>query len=121
MVKRSTPPTGFWTVRLIDQWSRDGRNAVPGSDPDKSNAISYMLRQGMLRRYKTVTDIREVTISELDETNPAVRLILEKCALELDPLPLRCPSCSARSAIDACSCGECGTVFVPAEEIPEAG
>ena len=121
MVKRSTPPTGFWTVRLIDQWSRDGRNAVPGSDPDKSNAISYMLRRGMLRRYKTVTDIREVTISELDETNPAVKSILEKCGLEPEALPLRCPSCSARSAIDSCTCAECGTVFVPAEEIADAG
>ena len=80
-----------------------------------------MLRQGMLRRYKTVTDIREVTISELDETNPAVKSILEKCGLEPEALPLRCPSCSTRSAIDSCSCAECGTVFVPAEEIPEAG
>src|SRR6478672_4429127 len=67
MMKRAMPPTGFWTIKLIDQWSRDGRNCVPGSDPDKSNAISHMLRDGMLRRYKTVTDIREVTISELDE------------------------------------------------------
>jgi hypothetical protein len=28
MMKRATPPTGFWTIKLIDQWSRDNRNGV---------------------------------------------------------------------------------------------
>ena len=108
MMKRTTPPTGFWTIRLIDQWARDNRNGVPGSDPDKSNAISYMLRNGLMRRYKTVTDVREVTISELDETNPAVRDLIVAVGLELNPLPLRCPACNECSAVDAGACPCCG-------------
>jgi hypothetical protein len=80
-----------------------------------------MLRQGMLRRYKTVTDIREVTISELDETNTAVRSILEKCGLDPEDLPLRCASCCARNAIEACVCAECGAAFSAREEIADAG
>jgi len=108
MVKSNVPPTGFWTVKLIDQWSRDNRNAVPGSDPDKSNAISYMLRNGLLRRYKTVTDVREVTISELDETHDDVRRCLLEAGLALDPLPLRCGRCCARVAIEAAVCDACG-------------
>ena len=108
MMKRCLPPTGFWTVRLIDQWSRDSRNGVPGSDPDKSNAISYMIRNGLMRRYKTVTDVREVTISELDETHPLVESFIVHAGLELDPAPLRCPACNERNPRDiACCCG-CG-------------
>ncbi len=111
MMKRATPPTGFWTIKLIDQWTRDGRNGVPGSDPDKSNAISHMLREGMLRRYKTVTDIREVTISELNEANASVLAILETAGIAPEPLPLRCGACTARNAIDVLVCIECGAAF----------
>ncbi len=112
MMKRTTPPTGFWTIKLIDQWARDHRNGVPGSDPDKSNAISYMLRNGLMRRYKTVTDIREVTISELDETHPAVLGLLMTMGLELNPLPVRCAACNECCAADAGVCGCCGAVVM---------
>lgn len=119
MVKASVPPTGFWTVKLIDQWSRDTRNGVPGSDPDKSNAISYMLRNGLLRRYKTVTEIREVTISELDETHGLVRQFIGKAGLEFEPLPLRCRACCARNAAGASACAGCGALLVGSAEVPE--
>jgi len=112
MMKRTTPPTGFWTIKLIDQWARDNRNGVPGSDPDKSNAISYMLRNGLMRRYKTVTDVREVTISELDETNPAVRDLIVAVGLDLNPLPARCPACNECAAVDAGSCSCCGAAII---------
>ena len=115
MMKRATPPTGFWTIKLIDQWARDSRNSVPGNDPDKSNAISYMLRNGLMRRYKTVTDVREVTISELDETNEMVRRYVVSAGLELDPLPRRCLGCSQRNEAAAAYCVECGGPLVHAE------
>jgi uncharacterized LabA/DUF88 family protein len=108
MIKRCLPPTGFWTIRLIDQWSRDNRNSVPGSDPDKSNAISYMLRNGLMRRYKTVTDVREVTISELNETHPLVRRFLASAGLQAEELPLRCGACACRNAEGQLVCCECG-------------
>jgi hypothetical protein len=111
MMKRSVPPTGFWTIKLIDQWARDSRNGVPGSDPDKSNAISYMLRNGLMRRYKTVTDVREVTISELDEMHPEVRRFIVTSGLELEELPMRCLGCNTRNQPDAMLCCECGTTF----------
>ncbi|HXK33281.1 MAG TPA: NYN domain-containing protein [Dehalococcoidia bacterium] len=116
MMKRTVPPTGFWTIRLIDQWARDSRNGVPGSDPDKSNAISYMLRNGLMRRYKTVTDVREVTISELDETHPMVRQFILSAGLQLDPLPRRCSACNARGSADAERCSECGAEFAAAAQ-----
>jgi uncharacterized LabA/DUF88 family protein len=108
MLKRCVPPTGFWTIKLIDQWSRDSRNGVPGSDPDKSNAISFMLRNGLMRRYKTVTDVREVTISEIDETHPMVRQFIIAAGLELDPEPLRCGECACRNALGQLVCCNCG-------------
>jgi uncharacterized LabA/DUF88 family protein len=108
MMKRATPPTGFWTIKLIDQWSRDSRNSVPGNDPDKSNAISYMLKNGLMRRYKTVTDVREVTISELDETHPMVRQFLLNAGLDLDPAPRRCLECQVRNAAEVPVCVACG-------------
>lgn len=113
MMKGCVPPTGFWTIKLIDQWSRDSRNGVPGSDPDKSNAISYMLRNGLMRRYKTVTEVREVTISELDETHEMVRRVLVTAGMQLDPLPLRCRSCCARNPADADLCVECEMPLEP--------
>ena len=115
MMKRFAPPTGFWTIKLIDQWSRDSRNSVPGSDPDKSNAISYMLRNGLMRRYRTVTDIREVTISELDETHPMVRQFIVNAGLELDPMPLRCCECQSRNAAGATVCAGCGAALTTPE------
>ncbi len=121
MMKRATPPTGFWTIKLIDQWSRDTRNSVPGNDPDKSNAISYMLKNGLMRRYKTVTDIREVTISELDETHPLVRQFIVGAGLDLDPLPARCLECQTRNT-EAALCSECGAPLSNGHEtIPETG
>jgi uncharacterized LabA/DUF88 family protein len=111
MIKRCLPPTGFWTIKLIDQWSRDSRNGVPGSDPDKSNAISYMLRNGLMRRYKTVTDVREVTISELDETHPMVRQFLTSAGVQPDELPLRCGACACRNAEGQLVCCECGATI----------
>lgn len=111
MMKRNVPPTGFWTIKLIDQWARDSRNCVPGNDPDKSNAISYMLRNGLMRRYKTVTDVREVTISEIDECHPAVREVIVTSGLELELLPARCLGCAARNSADANECVECGSPF----------
>lgn len=91
-------------------------SGVPGTDPDKSNAISYMLRNGLLRRYKTVTDIREVTISELDETNDAVRGYVIAAGFELDPLPVRCARCCVRNEIDVVICVGCGCAFEMAED-----
>jgi uncharacterized LabA/DUF88 family protein len=120
MVKSNLPPTGFWTVKLIDQWSRDNRNGVPGSDPDKSNAISYMLRNGLLRRYKTVTDVREVTISELDETHELVSACLTAAGLEHDDLPLRCGSCCARNPADAGTCVGCGCAIEHRPHVADA-
>ena len=111
MMKRATPPTGFWTIKLIDQWARDSRNGVPGNDPDKSNAISYMIKNGLMRRYKTVTDIREVTISELVETHPMIRQFVANAGLELDPAPLRCLVCAARNADDVVICVGCGAAL----------
>lgn len=115
MVKRCVPPTGFWTIRLIDQWSRDSRNGVPGSDPDKSNAISYMLRNGLMRRYRTVTDVREVTISELNECHPMVRRFIISSGLEFDPLPVRCVECNTRNVAETPQCAECGCTIAPAD------
>jgi len=112
MMKRMTPPTGFWTIKLIDQWARDSRNGVPGSDPDKSNAISFMLRNGLMRRYKTVTDVREVTISELDETHPSVRDLLQRVGLDLNPMPVRCPACNECCNIEASMCTCCGATII---------
>lgn len=111
MMKRSLPPTGFWTIKLIDQWARDSRNSVPGNDPDKSNAISYMLRNGLMRRYKTVTDVREVTISELDETHPLVRQFIVSSGLVLEVMPLRCAVCATRNPEGVAYCIECGAAF----------
>jgi uncharacterized LabA/DUF88 family protein len=116
MIKRALPPTGFWTIKLIDQWSRDSRNGVPGNDPDKSNAISFMLREGMMRRYKTVTDVREVTISELDETHPTVKTLLAAAGVELDPMPRRCAGCAARAPEEAAHCVACGVALVITED-----
>jgi hypothetical protein len=67
-----------------------------------------MLRNGLMRRYKTVTDVREVTISELDETHPMVRQFIIAAGLELDAEPLRCGACACRNALGQLVCCGCG-------------
>jgi hypothetical protein len=65
-----------------------------------------------MRRYKTVTDVREVTISELDETHPMVHQIIISAGLDLDPAPLRCPGCNERNDAAAAQCAGCGCEIV---------
>ncbi len=65
-----------------------------------------------MRRYRTVTDIREVTISELDETHPMVRQFIVNAGLELDPMPQRCCECQSRNSQDAVVCAACGVALV---------
>ena len=67
MMRTKTPPLGFWTIKLIDQWARDARNQIPGTDPQKSNAISYLVRNGVIKRTKVTTEQKEVTVSELTD------------------------------------------------------
>jgi hypothetical protein len=80
-----------------------------------------MLRNGLMRRYKTVTDVREVTISELDETHPMVRQFIMSAGLALDELPRRCTSCAARNVLDSAICADCGEPFAIEEMVEESG
>ena len=73
-----------------------------------------MLRNGLMRRYKTVTDVREVTISELDETHPTVHALLLQVGLDLNPTPVRCPACNECCGVEASACTCCGATITVA-------
>jgi hypothetical protein len=60
-----------------------------------------------------VTDVREVTISELDETHPMVRQFVVNAGLQLDPLPRRCVACNERNVGEAEACANCGAPILP--------
>ena len=65
MVKEGSEKLRFWTRKLIDQWSQDPRNNVPGTAQQRRQALSELLNEQVL------------TIREIDYNNrriPAVTL-----------------------------------------------
>lgn len=55
MVKRGPAPLEYWSVRLIDQWTQDGRQDIPGTAKDRRDAISELLREEVLIRKERTT------------------------------------------------------------------
>lgn len=49
MIKRGPSPLKYWTIRIIDQWAQDTRQAIPGTAKDRRDAISQLLGEGVLK------------------------------------------------------------------------
>jgi len=48
MVFTGSPP--FWTIRMIDQWAQDPRQAIAGTATERRKAIGELIDEGVLRR-----------------------------------------------------------------------
>lgn len=48
MVKKGPSPLRFWSLKLIDQWSNNARQNIPGKAVERRNAISELLKEGVL-------------------------------------------------------------------------
>lgn len=84
MMHERQPPLGFWTVKMLHQWTNDPRNAIPGTSSQHYDAIGAMLRDGLLRQHVVETGDRTVTRTYLNDENEVVREILEEWSEELE-------------------------------------
>ena len=48
MVKKGPAPMSYWSLRTIDQWCQDGRQAIPGTAKERRDAISELVAEGVL-------------------------------------------------------------------------
>jgi uncharacterized LabA/DUF88 family protein len=78
MMHLRQPPLGFWTVKMLHQWTNDPRNGIPGTSSQHYDAIGAMLRDGLLRQTVVDTGERTVTRTYLNEDNEVVQEILEE-------------------------------------------
>jgi len=80
MMHERKPPLGFWTVKMLHQWTNDPRNGIPGTSSQHYDAIGAMLRDGLLRQVVVDTGERTVTRTYLNEDNEVVQEILQELA-----------------------------------------
>ncbi len=78
MMSERQPPLGFWTVKMLHQWTNDPRNGIPGTSSQHYDAIGAMLRDGLLRQVVVDTGERTVTRTYLNDENEVVQEILEE-------------------------------------------
>jgi uncharacterized LabA/DUF88 family protein len=78
MMHERQPPLGFWTVKMLHQWTNDPRNGIPGTSSQHYDAIGAMLRDGLLRQLVVDTGERTVTRTYLNDESEVVQEILEE-------------------------------------------
>ena len=82
MMHERQPPLGFWTVKMLHQWTNDPRNGIPGTSSQHYDAIGAMLRDGLLKQVVVDAGDRSVTRTYLSEDNEVVQEILEELETE---------------------------------------
>ncbi len=87
MVHTKSAPLGFWTVRLILDWARDRRNAIPAGEPLTSTAVTHMVQDGILVREVAERGGREITVARLNYDHPRVQSVTE----HLQPVDIQVP------------------------------
>lgn len=48
MIRKGPAPLRYWTLRVIDQWSQDDRNSIPGTAKQRRDAIGELRSEGVL-------------------------------------------------------------------------
>lgn len=48
MIRRGPAPLSFWSLKIIDQWAQNPRQAIPGTAREKRDAIGELVKEGVL-------------------------------------------------------------------------
>ena len=48
MVKKGPAPHTYWSRRIIDQWTQDPRQGIPGTAKERRDAIGELGQEGVL-------------------------------------------------------------------------
>lgn len=69
MVQRGPAPLHYWSLRIIDSWCQDPRQAIPGTAKEKRDAIGDLCDEGVLYRqpFHDERSGRQVSEALLDE------------------------------------------------------
>ncbi len=78
LMRTKTPPVGFWTLPQLAKWANQTHNGVPGTDSERSAAISFMVQNGLIRQevLPAEGELTERRASSIDEENELVKEIL---------------------------------------------
>ena len=64
MVKKGPSPLIYWTVRIIDQWSQNIRQGIPGTAKERRDAIHELIDEKVLNR-QPKTDAKRGQVTEV--------------------------------------------------------
>ena len=68
MVKKGPAPLKYWTARIIDQWSQNPRQGMPGTAKERRDAIGQLLSECVLvkqeREHPKGGQVREAVLDE---------------------------------------------------------
>lgn len=69
MVQRGPAPLQYWSLRVIDSWCQDPRQAIPGTAKEKRDAIGDLCDEGVFYRqpFQDERSGRQVSEALLDE------------------------------------------------------
>ena len=67
MVKRGPSPLKFWSMRILDRWCQDERNAIPGTAKQRRDMLSELRAEGVLLQREIQFEGRTATETFLDE------------------------------------------------------
>lgn len=66
MVKRGPAPLTYWSLKIIDQWSQDSRQGIPGNAKEKRDTIAELVNEGVFVTSAAPTG--KAIQAQLDET-----------------------------------------------------
>lgn len=67
MVKRGPAPLHFWSMKILDSWCQDARNAVPGTAKQRRDMLTQLREEGVLLQREILFQGRTTTETYLDE------------------------------------------------------
>ncbi|HEV2173128.1 MAG TPA: NYN domain-containing protein [Nitrospira sp.] len=67
MVTKRPPTMSFWTLKIIDQWTQDSRQSMPGTAIERRQALSDLVTEGVLKQRERQYKGKPVREAFLDE------------------------------------------------------
>ena len=67
MVRRGPAPLQFWSMRILDSWCQDERNAIPGTAKQRRDILSLLRAEGILLQKEIQFQGSTTTQTYLDE------------------------------------------------------
>lgn len=64
MIKRGPSPLRYWSLKLIDQWTQDARQDIPGIAKERRDVIGELVDDGILVR-EVIDDVKRGKVTQI--------------------------------------------------------